>query len=142
VPKALQEATASFSIKEWVDAVAKAANAEVVSESEEVVKMVAKGDPSKELFPLKMRDAGQAAGFAYIKSKGLIPEDDSDDYIPVSGRGARWREVPPGTDSACVRAWARELAFSCEFDNTCGCNVIWSAWLSSGCSVQLCLSYK
>jgi hypothetical protein len=82
VPKALQEATEGFSMKEWVEAVAKAASAEVVSESEEVIKMIAKGDASKELFPLKMRDAGQAAGFAYIKSKGLIPEDDSDDYIP------------------------------------------------------------
>jgi hypothetical protein len=85
VPKELQASTEGFSIKEWVEAVAQAAGAEVVSESEEVVKMIAKGDPSKELFPLKMRDAGQAAGFAYIKSKGLIPEDDSDDYIPVSG---------------------------------------------------------
>lgn len=85
VPKALQEKTEGFSIKEWVEAVAKASGAEIVSETEEVVKLVAKGDPSKEQFPLKMRDAAQAAGFAYIKSKGLIPEDDSDDYIPVRG---------------------------------------------------------
>jgi len=55
-----------------------------VSESEEVVKIKGQGNPEKELFPLKMRDAAQAAGFAYIKSKGLIPEEDSDDYIPVS----------------------------------------------------------
>lgn len=52
-----------------------------------------KGDSTKELFPLKMRDAAQAAGFAYIKSKGLIPEEDSDDYIPVSGAAGMWRGV-------------------------------------------------
>lgn len=49
-----------------------------------MIKIVGEGDAAKELFPLKMRDAAQAAGFAYIKSKGLIPEEDSDDYIPVS----------------------------------------------------------
>lgn len=49
-----------------------------------MIKIVGEGNAEKELFPLKMRDAAQAAGFAYIKSKGLIPDDDSDDYIPVS----------------------------------------------------------
>lgn len=84
VPKALQEEKkeSGFSMKEWVEAVCKAANGEIVSETEEVVKITAAGNPEKELFPLKMRDAAQAAGFAYIKSKGLIPEEDSDDYIP------------------------------------------------------------
>lgn len=83
VPKALQDATESFSMKEWVDAVVAAAGGKVVKETEEVVMAVAEGDAEKELFPLKMRDAAQAAGFQYIKSKGLIPDDDdSDDYIP------------------------------------------------------------
>jgi hypothetical protein len=82
VPKALQEATAGFSIKEWAEAVAKAGSAEIVESTDEVIKIVGNGDSTKELFPLKMRDAAQAAGFAYIKSKGLIPEEDSDDYIP------------------------------------------------------------
>jgi hypothetical protein len=57
---------------------------QITEETEELIKIVGEGDSTKELFPLKMRDAAQAAGFAYIKSKGLIPEDDSDDYIPVS----------------------------------------------------------
>jgi hypothetical protein len=84
VPKALQEekADTGFLIKEWVEAVCKAASAEVVEETEEIVKIRGEGSVEKELFPLKMRDAAQAAGFAYIKSKGLIPDDDSDDYIP------------------------------------------------------------
>jgi len=82
VPKALQEATPAFSIKEWAEAVAKAGDAKIVEETEEVIKIVGEGDAANEKFPLKMRDAAQAAGFAYIKSKGLIPDDDSDDYIP------------------------------------------------------------
>lgn len=57
---------------------------QVVEETEELIKISGEGDATKELFPLKMRDAAQAAGFAYIKSKGLIPDEDSDDYIPVS----------------------------------------------------------
>jgi hypothetical protein len=82
VPKALQEATPTFSIKEWAEAVAKAGSAKIVEETDEIIKIVGEGDQTKELFPLKMRDAAQAAGFAYIKGKGLIPEEDSDDYIP------------------------------------------------------------
>jgi hypothetical protein len=58
---------------------------QIVESTDEVIKIVGNGDSTKELFPLKMRDAAQAAGFAYIKAKGLIPEEDSDDYIPVSG---------------------------------------------------------
>lgn len=59
---------------------------QITESTDEVIKIVGKGDSTKELFPLKMRDAAQAAGFAYIKAKGLIPEEDSDDYIPVSGQ--------------------------------------------------------
>jgi hypothetical protein len=83
VPKALQEATPSFSIKEWAQAVADASGAKVVSETDEIVKLLGEGDAAAEKFPLKMRDAAQAAGFAYIRSKGLIPDNDSDDdYVP------------------------------------------------------------
>jgi hypothetical protein len=98
VPKALQEATPGFSLKEWVEAVAKAGHAQVVEEGEEVVKLVGAADREKELFPLKMRDAAQAAGFAYIKSKGLIPDEDSDDYIPVS-------VTLCGCDVLCCAGW-------------------------------------
>jgi hypothetical protein len=63
---------------------------QIVESTDEVIKIVGNGDSTKELFPLKMRDAAQAAGFAYIKSKGLIPEEDSDDYIPVSATARGW----------------------------------------------------
>jgi hypothetical protein len=49
------------------------------------------GDADKERFPLKLRDAGQAAAIAYIRSKGLIPDEDSDDYIPdPEAAGIEW----------------------------------------------------
>ena len=83
VPKALQDATPAFSIKEWAQAVADASGAKVVEEGDEIIKLLGEGDAAAEKFPLKMRDAAQAAGFAYIRSKGLIPDNDSDDdYVP------------------------------------------------------------
>ena len=92
VPKALQEATPSFSIKEWAAAVADASGAKIVSETDELIKMLGEGDAAAEKFPLKMRDAAQAAGFAYIKSKGLIPDNDSDDdyVLDPESVGIEW----------------------------------------------------
>lgn len=78
-----------------------------------MIKIVGDGDSSKELFPLKMRDAAQAAGFAYIKSKGLIPEEDSDDYIPVSA-AARGLDASAGPGHAavmCAVCWWRRIGF-------------------------------
>eukprot|EP00877_Chromochloris_zofingiensis_P006383 jgi/Chrzof1/1999/Cz10g29070.t1 len=93
VPKALQEATPEFSIKEWVAAVVEAAKASIVEEGDEIVKATVAADPSKELFPLKLRDSAQQAGFAYIKGKGLIPDndDDDDDYVlDPEAAGVEW----------------------------------------------------
>lgn len=124
VPKALQEATQAFNIKEWVEAVCKAANGEVVEETEELVKIVGKGDREKELFPLKMRDAAQAAGFAYIKSKGLIPEEDSDDYIPVSQGGRT--SGPLGLGGCGASCWLQGAV-----DVWCGVTMcgLWGVWM-------------
>jgi hypothetical protein len=92
VPKELQEEKKEqFSMKEWIAAVVAATGATVDSETDELVKLHADGDGAKELFPLKMRDAGQAAAIAYIRSKGLIPDEDSDDYIPdPAACGIEW----------------------------------------------------
>jgi hypothetical protein len=87
---------------------------------------VGKGDSTKELFPLKMRDAAQAAGFAYIKSKGLIPEEDSDDYLPVSG--ALVEVVVPGWHAS----WVGSFWLAC-----CGAVVVvvWRVCLKWWCGV-------
>ena len=39
------------------------------------------GNPDKNIYPLKLRDECIAAGFDFLRTKGLIMEDDSDDDI-------------------------------------------------------------
>jgi hypothetical protein len=92
VPKALQEEKKEqFNMKEWIDAVVAATGATIDSQTDELVKFHADGDAAAERFPLKLRDAGQAAAIAYIRSKGLIPDEDSDDYIPdPEAAGIEW----------------------------------------------------
>lgn len=64
VPKALQDATPEFKIKEWVEAVTSSCGGTIESETDEIIKAVAPGNPEKEMFPLKMRDAAQVCGSA------------------------------------------------------------------------------
>eukprot|EP00892_Ulva_mutabilis_P012403 jgi/Ulvmu1/9535/UM053_0024.1 len=80
VPKELAEEK-GLSCKEWFDTVTAAMGGEVEisEESEEIIIAVSKGSKEKELFPLKMRDAGSSAGYQMLLKKGLIPQDDSDD---------------------------------------------------------------
>lgn len=80
VPAALAAAK-GVGIKEWVDALLAPIKdqAKIVEETEEIVKITAEGNAEAGHFPLKMRDACTAAGFAFLREKGLIPADDSDD---------------------------------------------------------------
>ena len=39
------------------------------------------GNPDKGLFPLKLRDACIGSGFAHLRAKGLVLDDDSDDDV-------------------------------------------------------------
>lgn len=75
VPKALQEEK-DLTCKEWFETVTKAMGGEVEisEESEEIIIAVCKGSREKELFPLKMRDAGSSAGYQMLLKKGLIPQ--------------------------------------------------------------------
>ncbi|KAI8470430.1 MAG: flagellar associated protein [Monoraphidium minutum] len=93
VPKALQEAHDNFKMAEWVKAVVDATGAKVTEETAELVRMVAEADPEKEKFPLKMRDSAQNACFAYLRTAGLLPADDSDsDDMPPNAEdfGVAW----------------------------------------------------
>lgn len=67
VPSSLKD---KVTLREWFDCVVGAMNeADVVEESDEFIKAIVKGDIEKEKFPLKMRDAGINAGFAFLRSK-------------------------------------------------------------------------
>ncbi len=64
----------------------------VVSETEEVIKGVAEGNAEQEKFPIKMRDTAQAAGFAFLREKQLIPDgDSSEEYVlDPEAAGIEW----------------------------------------------------
>lgn len=70
------------------------------------MRLVADADPDNDKFPLKMRDSAQSAAFAYLRTKGLLPADDSDsDGAAPTARAAAW----PGRDRATEgqRGWRR-----------------------------------
>eukprot|EP01084_Bolivina_argentea_P185227 319436_1 len=88
IPKALHE---QMSPKEWLDAIMKPIGGEIIEESEEVIIAVAKGDQSKELFPLKMRDAAINSGFELLKGKRLVVDDESEDDVNYAElAGVEW----------------------------------------------------
>lgn len=51
-------------------------------------------DASAGLFPLKVRDATQEAGFAYLRENNCLPaggDDSDDDYVPdLEAEGISW----------------------------------------------------
>lgn len=59
--------------------------------AQDFAKAIALGNKDEGKFPLKMRDEAIAAGFALIKSKGLVPADDSsDDVNYAEAAGVEW----------------------------------------------------
>jgi len=91
VPTALQD---KVKPKEWLDRVTAAMtdDIEIVEETPEIITAIAKGNPAKEKYPLKMRDAGINAGFVMLHEKQLVPEDDDDDeYVNYAeAAGVEW----------------------------------------------------
>ncbi|PNH10152.1 hypothetical protein TSOC_003166 [Tetrabaena socialis] len=95
IPKELAGSYPAVKMSEWMDALVAASGGKVVTreETDEVIKVLVEGDIEKELFPLKMRDAAQNAGFAFLRTNGLIPDggDSDDDYIPdPEAAGIEW----------------------------------------------------
>jgi nucleoside-diphosphate kinase len=67
-------------LDEWFQAVLKdMPDAKINKIDEFFATCEVKGDPDKGLFPLKMRDAAIGLGFAFLRDKGLVLDDDSDD---------------------------------------------------------------
>ena len=110
IPKDLASQYEHVTANEWMDKLVKAAEGEVTSRTEEgdVLTVVIAGNTEKGQFPLKMRDAAQSAGFAYLREKGLLPDQDSDDdYVldPEAAGEPAHRHADPrsGTRSASQR---------------------------------------
>ncbi|EDQ92780.1 uncharacterized protein MONBRDRAFT_30745 [Monosiga brevicollis MX1] len=78
VPASLAE---KLTAKAWFERLNVVLGGEIVEETEETIKVIAKGDPAAEKFPLKIRDEAINAGFSLLREKQLVPEDDDDsDY--------------------------------------------------------------
>ncbi|GFR53048.1 hypothetical protein Agub_g15749 [Astrephomene gubernaculifera] len=94
IPAELAEQYPHVKASAWMDKLVEAAGGKVVKreDSENLIKVLIEGDSEKGLFPLKMRDAAQTSGFAFLRENGLIPDDDSDDdYIPdPEAAGIEW----------------------------------------------------
>jgi hypothetical protein len=80
VPEALK---AKLDIKEWMETVISSVGGKIEGDVTEknTLRGVALGDGDKNLFPLKMRDTAIGAGFAYLRKKGLVVDEDSDDDV-------------------------------------------------------------
>lgn len=78
VPASVEGATA----EEFLKAVADSVDAKIIESTDEMCKAEALADPDNNRFPLKMKDTAIGAGFAFLRSKSLVlDDDDSGDEI-------------------------------------------------------------
>lgn len=93
VPEALAKEK-GVGMDEWIAALTEPVkdHVQVVDKTGEVAKLVVPGDADAGRFPLKMRDDCTAAGFTFLRSKGLIPADESsdDDVDYAAAAGVEW----------------------------------------------------
>ena len=73
-----QNLSATVNLEEWFNVLVKSAKATVVQEPKDgFAKAETKQAP--EVFPLKLRDEAIGQGFAYLRSKKLVPEEEESD---------------------------------------------------------------
>uniref|UniRef100_A0A7S0MMF5 Uncharacterized protein n=1 Tax=Cryptomonas curvata TaxID=233186 RepID=A0A7S0MMF5_9CRYP len=77
---------------EWMKATLSVVNGEFVSGDDKSARGVSKADGNSNRFPLKDKDACQAASVNWLKGKGLFPQanDDDDDWVPSEDAGVEW----------------------------------------------------
>jgi len=78
VPEAKRD---KLSAKEWMEHVMKQVDGELVEGSDAVATGVVKANSEKGIFPIKVKDTAISLSIAFLKTKGLFPDndDDSDD---------------------------------------------------------------
>lgn len=93
VPAAVAAAK-NVSLQEWIDALTAPVkdHMEIIEQTEETATLIVPANAEAGRFPLKMRDDCTAAGFAFLREKGLIPADDSsdDDVNYAEAAGVEW----------------------------------------------------
>lgn len=78
VPKECED---KATLDEFMAAVLKPFNGKAVPAGDKMAACEIAGNPDKNIFPLKLRDECISAGFDFLRAKGLIMEDGSDDDI-------------------------------------------------------------
>lgn len=93
-----KEVTEKATAAEWMEGVLKVTNATVTEKTENVIKAEIANDPDKGVFTLKLRDEGMAASFAFLRSRQLMIEDDSDDDVNYAAAAGINLNAAPGAD--------------------------------------------
>lgn len=81
VPKDL---SSEMNITEWMEKVLVGTGGKIVGEiynDGTMLRAEAKADTDNNLFPLKMRDSAMGQGFDYLRKRGLVVDEDSDDDV-------------------------------------------------------------
>ena len=87
------ERRADINHKEWFDAIVNSVGADIISKEgeENVLRARMAADPSKNKYPLKVRDTAINSSFEYLVSKQLVrPDDDDDDENYAEMANIEW----------------------------------------------------
>eukprot|EP01134_Creolimax_fragrantissima_P002787 CFRG2787T1 len=78
--------------EEWINAVLESVGGKVTETiDEETIRGEALADAQNDRFPLKMRDLAIGTGFAFLREKGLVLDDESsDDCDYAEAAGIEW----------------------------------------------------
>jgi len=93
-----KEVTEKATAAEWMEGVLKVTKATVVEKTENIIKAEIANDPDNGVFTLKLRDEGMAASFAFLRSRQLMIEDDSDDDVNYAAVAGINLNAAPGAD--------------------------------------------
>jgi len=93
-----KEVTEKATAKEWMEGVLKVTHATVVEQNENIIKAEVANDPDNGIFTLKLRDEGMSASFAFLRSRQLMIEDDSDDDVNYAAAAGINLNAAPGAD--------------------------------------------
>jgi len=93
-----KEVTEKATAAEWMEGVLKVTKATVVEQSASIIKAEIANDPDNGIFTLKLRDEGMSAAFAFLRSRQLMIEDDSDDDVNYAAAAGINLNAAPGAD--------------------------------------------
>jgi glutathione S-transferase len=93
-----KEVTDKATAEEWMEGVLKVTNATVVEKTQNIIKAEVANDPDRGVFTLKLRDEAMAASFAFLRSRQLMIEDDSDDDVNYAAAAGINLNAAPGAD--------------------------------------------